>query len=61
MLLGFVRSRSGELRVRPVAAAANDTARQLGWIKSCNELHDAAKAAAPRHNPNARLDPFTTR
>jgi|RifCSP13_1_1023834.scaffolds.fasta_scaffold01264_6 hypothetical protein len=42
-------------------AAANDTARQLGWIKGCNELHDAAKAAVPRHGPNARSDPFTTR
>jgi hypothetical protein len=24
-------------------AAANETARQLGWIKSCDELHRAAK------------------
>ena len=24
-------------------AAANDTALQLGWIKSCDELHRAAK------------------
>ena len=26
-------------------AAANDAARQLGWIKSCDELHKAAKPA----------------
>jgi hypothetical protein len=26
-------------------AAANETARQLGWIKSCDELHRAAKRA----------------
>ena len=24
---------------------ANEAARQLGWIRSCNELHEAAKAA----------------
>jgi hypothetical protein len=27
--------------------AANKTARQLGWIKSCDELHRAAKRAGP--------------
>jgi hypothetical protein len=26
-------------------AAANDAAHQLGWIKSCDELHSAAKRA----------------
>jgi hypothetical protein len=26
-------------------AAANDVARQLGWIKNCDELHRAAKLA----------------
>jgi hypothetical protein len=25
---------------------ANEAARQLGWIRSCNELHEAAKLAA---------------
>jgi hypothetical protein len=29
-------------------AAANETARQLGWIKSCDELHKAAKLAVSR-------------
>ena len=29
-------------------AAANDTARQFGWIKSCDELHGAAELAGPR-------------
>jgi hypothetical protein len=29
-------------------AAANDAARQLGWIKSCAELHGAARLAEPR-------------
>jgi hypothetical protein len=24
---------------------ANEAARQLGWIRSCNELHEAAKLA----------------
>jgi hypothetical protein len=41
-------------------AAANETAQQLGWIKSCEELHKAAKAAVTRHGPDARSDPFTT-
>ena len=27
-------------------AAANDAAQQLGWIKSCDELHRAAKRTA---------------
>jgi hypothetical protein len=25
---------------------ANEAARQLGWIRTCNELHEAAKLAA---------------
>ena len=25
---------------------ANEAARQLGWIRTCNELHEAAKIAA---------------
>ena len=25
---------------------ANEAARQLGWIRTCNELHEAAKMAA---------------
>jgi hypothetical protein len=29
-------------------AAANETARQLGWIKRCDELHKAAKLAVSR-------------
>ena len=26
---------------------ANEAARQLGWIRTCDELHGAAKAASP--------------
>jgi hypothetical protein len=29
-------------------AAANDAARELGWIKSCDELHGAARLAGTR-------------
>ena len=29
-------------------AAANEMARQLGWIRSCDELHEAAKLAELR-------------
>ncbi|MGB6196554.1 MAG: hypothetical protein WBF49_09455 [Methyloceanibacter sp.] len=27
-------------------AAANETARRLGWITSCDDLHEAVKLAA---------------
>jgi hypothetical protein len=32
--------------------AANEKARDLGWVRSCDELHEAVKrASAPRKGP----------
>ena len=65
-----VRRRSGSQRSlpasseRPAWEVANEAARQLGWIRSCNELHEAVQLAASAQatlygrltNPNLGAD-----